>query len=74
MMRGLNERVAVLNADLAGLPLETTGSPRTDSLGVSSTSWLQGGERIRIETPPTIIESVSTLISNGKAEVINGNE
>jgi hypothetical protein len=29
---------------------------------------------MRIETPPIIIEWISTLISNGKTEVINGNE
>lgn len=32
------------------------------------------GERIRIETPPIIIESIATLISNGKTEAIYGKE
>jgi hypothetical protein len=31
-------------------------------------------ERIRIETPPVIIDSIPTLISNGKNEVIYGSE
>ena len=31
-------------------------------------------ERVRIETPPIIIDSISTLISNAKTEVIYGNE
>jgi hypothetical protein len=31
------------------------------------------GERIRIETPPIIIDSIPTLISNGETEVIYGN-
>ena len=31
-------------------------------------------ERIRIETPPIIIDSIPTLISNGKNEVIYGSE
>jgi len=33
-----------------------------------------GGERIRIETPPFIIDSSPTLISNGKTEVIYEDE
>ena len=32
------------------------------------------GERIRIGTPPIIIDSILTLISNGKTEVAYGNE
>jgi hypothetical protein len=32
------------------------------------------GERIQIETPPIIIDSIPTLISNVKTEVIYGNE
>src|SRR6267154_4181031 len=44
------------------LPFETTGSlPRADSLGVSSSAWFQR-ERIRIETPPIIIDSIPTLV------------
>ena len=32
------------------------------------------GERIRIETPPMIIESTLTLISNGETQVKYGNQ
>jgi hypothetical protein len=32
------------------------------------------GERLRIETPPTIINSLPTLTSSGETEVIYGNE
>jgi len=32
------------------------------------------GERIRIETPPIIIEPGPTLISNGETEVKYGNQ
>src|SRR6266702_3562926 len=47
------------------LPFETPGSlPRADSLGVSSSAWFQP-ERIRIERPPIIIDSILRLISNG---------
>jgi hypothetical protein len=42
------------------LPCETTGSlPRADSLGVSSLHDFSG-ERIRIETPRIIIESIDS--------------
>jgi hypothetical protein len=57
-----------------GLQFETTGSlPRAESPGVSSSSRIQRGTNPN-RNARQYLDSIPTFISNGKTEVIYGNE